>query len=262
MHRNYFSINLFLFLIIGALGLTFYETVPAQASLQHVESTTKAHAGRTTSPLPGSAYDIIARNDLTRSATEREDNIAAGLSKNAPVLFGTIIMDNRSMAILEDPSTKVTTLYNINDSLSGFVISDIQKDKIIMKNGGTTIEVNLRDEKKIKTSQNAGPQIAQAQQAQPPEQPSSNEDAVSETEFSGSSDEDIPIPSSSKGDPQSFSNTFTKNSQTKQNNGSDFIEKFKSLSVSRRGRHSQKTLNLQKPVTPKSSAGGVFGIQK
>ncbi len=67
----------------------------------------------------------------------------------APKLFGTIIMKYKKIAIFEDPITKITRIYYINDSVAGFIILDIQKDKVILLWGEEEIEVYLRDSKDI-----------------------------------------------------------------------------------------------------------------
>ncbi len=85
------------------------------------------------SDLDNAVYNVIVQKDLfrpSRSASST-DEASIGLSpKETPKLFGTIITENWRSAILEDPSTKMTKLYKINGLFAGFIVSDIQKDKV------------------------------------------------------------------------------------------------------------------------------------
>lgn len=106
-------------------------------------------------PRGSSSYDVIASKNLFHpsrsSINKKPPEVTRPVSKNdIPQLFGTIIMDDKKLAILEDQSTKKSILYKVNDSVSGFIVSQILENKVILKKGGESIEVNLRADKKFK----------------------------------------------------------------------------------------------------------------
>jgi type II secretory pathway component PulC len=59
-------------------------------------------------------------------------------------------MGEVKFAVLENPSTKTTKLYYVNDSIGGFTVSDIFEDKVVLNREGTKIEIKLRDKKDFK----------------------------------------------------------------------------------------------------------------
>jgi hypothetical protein len=148
---------------MGFLGLKLYK-VWVQSSELPVEQSQQVQPEKKTArekQLPErkpkradrTAYDVIAQNDLfrpSRSASEQKDSPTQVSTKEKPILFGTIIMDNEKSAILEDPTTKVTKLYKINDSLAGYTVEEIQEDKVVLLKDGNPVEVKLRAEKDIK----------------------------------------------------------------------------------------------------------------
>jgi hypothetical protein len=161
MLRNYFLLNLLLILIIGALGFKLYnviaytETVPSESSVKDVPKTASA-VQRRDNAISESTFDVISRLDLfnpSRSASQVKDKkVEKAPLKNPPKLFGTIILHENKTAILEDPETKSTKVYRINDSVAGYTVSDILEDKVILTGNGDKFEVKLRDEKGIKPS--------------------------------------------------------------------------------------------------------------
>lgn len=163
MPRSLFLINVILFTIIGLLGIKLYNTwnptleVPT-ISVQESPKTGKKRAiSKRESALSESHYQIIVDKDLfrpSRTPVKENSQTAAPLSpKERPKLFGTMIMDSGTFAILEDPSTKASKIYYVNDSFSGFTVSEILEDKVILKRGDESIEVKLREKKDIKMPQ-------------------------------------------------------------------------------------------------------------
>lgn len=97
-------------------------------------------------------YQVIVQKDLFRpSRTEsKPDTAKSGLPPTLPPkLFGVMIMDNDKIAILEDPASKRKKTYRVKDSIGDFVVSDIEKDKIILLRGEEKVVVNLREIKTI-----------------------------------------------------------------------------------------------------------------
>ncbi len=159
MLRNYFLINVILFIILVFLGFSFYKVwfqpldIPTQLTQQQPPADKKATVARKQLTIDEAAYNVIVKKDLfrpSRSAPPSEDASKVPSSKESPVLFGTVITADQKSAILEDRSTKTRKLYHINDSVAGFIISDIQEEKVILLRGDETIEVKLRDMKDIK----------------------------------------------------------------------------------------------------------------
>jgi type II secretory pathway component PulC len=160
MFRNYFLINVFLIIFIGFLGFKFYRVItysvemPSGTGLKAVEEDDRADKTEARR-LNVAAFNVISQKDLFRPSRTPSESKAGGtaktLPKDQPKLFGTIILDNNKTAILEDPGTKTTKSYRINDSVAGYVISDIQEDKVILLMGGEKIEVKLRENKGVKS---------------------------------------------------------------------------------------------------------------
>ncbi len=162
MLRNYFLINLILLIIVGMLGFRFYKTwakpvdIPTQGVKQSAQKDKKAVEGKAVEEkkqagLNEALYNVIVQKDLfrfSRSAPQVED-IPPQFFTNPPKLFGTIIMGDEKSALLEDPNTKTTRLYRVNDSFVGFTLSDIQENKVVLTRGDKTLEVKLREIKTI-----------------------------------------------------------------------------------------------------------------
>ena len=106
--------------------------------------------------INSSSYDVIASKNLfhpSRSTAQKPSEVSRPVSKNdIPQLFGTIITNDKKLAILEDQSSKRSTLYKVNDSVAGFVVSQILENKVILLKDGESIEVTLRADKKFKKS--------------------------------------------------------------------------------------------------------------
>jgi hypothetical protein len=178
MIRNYFLINLILLIIIGFLGSKFYRVysqtfnVPSGTAVKQVQKETAPPASEDTA-LDASHFQIISNMDLFRPARSpyKEDVKQQEVPKIPPRLFGTVILGNEKTAILEDPNTKTTRTYRINDSIGGYVISDILEDKIVLSWNGERSEVRLREEKKGLPPVKPMVMPQQPQQTQQPPQP-------------------------------------------------------------------------------------------
>ncbi|GBE06073.1 hypothetical protein BMS3Abin10_01715 [bacterium BMS3Abin10] len=161
MRRNFFFINVILFSAIVLLGVWFYKVwvrpldLPAAADRQQVRAEDELSDERKERPLDRAAYNVISEKDLfrpSRTALKVSDaGASAGvISQDTPKLFGTIIKSDKKFAILEDPITRTTKLYGINDSVAGYFVNDIQQDRVVLLRGAETVEVKLRDLKTFK----------------------------------------------------------------------------------------------------------------
>jgi hypothetical protein len=158
MFRNFFLINIILLIIIGFLTFKFYKILahPLDIPSKPVAKKVKEDKIIITNEdkLPDkSSFEIIAEKDLfkpSRTAPLLNNTSKHVSTKDLPRLFGTIILNNERIALLEDPVTKITKGYHINDLVAGFVISEIQKDKVILLKDNKTVEVELREKKGFK----------------------------------------------------------------------------------------------------------------
>lgn len=147
-----------LVLIIAFLGVRLYNVltthfeIPMEAaasSSRKIEYTTGKENGRTGS-VP---HDVIAAGNLFHPSRSMKKKPAVTsrpvADSELPQLFGTVIMNEKKFAILEDRSTKKSSLYKVNDAVSGFIIARILENKVILQKDGESIEVNLRADKKF-----------------------------------------------------------------------------------------------------------------
>lgn len=158
MIRNYFLINLLLIVIIGALGsklykvLTYSVEIPLEVSVKEVrkDDIDVIHKDKTVSE---GEFDPISKLDLFRPSrseydkeNRKEDNAPP---KSPPKLFGTVILNEKKTAILEDPNTKTTKIYRINDVIAGYKVLEILADKVVLSGDGDNVEVRLRADKGV-----------------------------------------------------------------------------------------------------------------
>jgi hypothetical protein len=122
-------------------------------------------------PAPLSSYTIIADNNLfhperkipveKKTAEEQQP-----LPKPDVVLYGTLITDSLSLAYLEDLKAprntpgrgRRQTAMKIGDTLSGFVLKEIDTDKIVMAKGDENMTVYVHDPTKLKRRDTAATQ--------------------------------------------------------------------------------------------------------
>ncbi len=160
MLRNYFLINLILVIIIVFLGFRLYSAVThpldipsAPAEKQEIKKDVRAKAEEKI--MNEKPFRIISEMDIFRPsrsapASEVKNRPVISVSKNTPRLFGTVILDNDKTAILENPDTRKTKTYRINESVAGFIIADILEDKVVLLRNGEKVEVRLREDKGIR----------------------------------------------------------------------------------------------------------------
>jgi hypothetical protein len=155
MVRNYFLINLILLVIIGFLGSKFHKVyshnfeVPSETAVKQIQKeTARVRSEGTVSDA--ARFQIISNMDLFRPSRTpyKEEVKQQETPKIPPRLFGTIIIGSEKTAILEDPNTKLTRMYRLNESIGGYLVSDILEDKVVLLWNGEKSEVRLRDEKK------------------------------------------------------------------------------------------------------------------
>lgn len=147
-----------LLLVITLLGTRLHDviTTPPEIPTEPTAATSRKYETKPDN-IPAHTdsayYDVILSKNLfhpSRSITKKTPEETAPVSKNEiPQLFGTIILNDKKSAILQDQATKKSNLYEINDTVSGFIVSQILKNKVILEKRGESIEVSLRADKKF-----------------------------------------------------------------------------------------------------------------
>jgi len=131
-------------------------------------------------------YAIIAEDNLFHP--DRRLVVSKGsdqpLHKPEFVLYGTLLAGNVKVAYMEDINSPYTTqgrgrrqqAIHIGEELSGYILSEIYSDMVVMTKGDERIEVNLLDQahkregrhKKAVTQQKASPKKKQKRPVSPP----------------------------------------------------------------------------------------------
>ncbi len=98
---------------------------------------------------PQTSFDVISKKNVfsrTRGSMERAPDAYAARPQapRKPVpkltLVGTMMMGEASKAMINvDASEKGTSSYGIGDSIDGFVVKEIQVDKVLLEGDGNTI---------------------------------------------------------------------------------------------------------------------------
>ncbi len=111
--------------------------------------------------IPPSDYAIIAEQNLFHPDRKIPAEKKAEAPKAQPefVLYGTLLAGDISLAYIEDMKSpqstpgrgKRQTTLKKGDTLSGFTLKEIEKDKIVMVRGEDSIIVHLTDSSKSKT---------------------------------------------------------------------------------------------------------------
>jgi len=170
--RNYFLINLILLVFVLFLSPRFYKAwvrpleIPERVYHDRQGQDRKGVSDRQSpdrrESVSRTSYDVIVQRDLfrpSRAAFSPFNTTHAFSSMNEVKLFGTVIMNGEKSAILQDPATKITKLYRINDSVAGYIIVDIQEDRVVLLKDGESMEVKLRAEKAIRLPRARQPMI-------------------------------------------------------------------------------------------------------
>lgn len=138
MIRSYFFTGIILLLITLSLGYWFYNT---RVIHHRIEANGSSVSGEAVS-------DMKSDNPVAPSVETVSVDVA---DSDLPRLFGVTITNDNKISIIEDPSTKSTGIYRIDDSVAGFIVLDIQEDKVLLLRDGKEFEIRLRDSKGIES---------------------------------------------------------------------------------------------------------------
>ena len=128
--------------------------------------------------IPSSTdYMIIAEENLFHPERKIpvEKKAEQPLPKPDCVLYGTLISDSISLAYIEDLKAPITTpgrgkrqiALRKGDTLSGFILKEIEMDKIIMVRGDEKMTIYVHDPQKPKTREASAPALVPASSKAP-----------------------------------------------------------------------------------------------
>lgn len=145
-------VSLIIFAILPLFRMKVKYTLPTGKMKVVEQSGVSAETAQTTSPLD---YVVIGENNLfhpeRKIPPEKKDEKL--LPKPELILYGTVISDGVSIAYIEDKKSPKTSpgrgkrqsAVKKGDVLGGFVLKDIERDRIILSRGEETMVVHLTD---------------------------------------------------------------------------------------------------------------------
>lgn len=163
LKNNFHVLNLLLFLLIvllSALLLHAYHQnsePQGRGARKHTQPAEQQAGAATTSPSPVD-YAAISNQNLfhpeRRIPPEKKE--AKPLPRPDVVLYGTIVSADLNLAYVEDKKAPKSTpgrgvrqvVLKKGDGLSGFVLKEIEKDRIVLVRDGEIMTVYLSDSKK------------------------------------------------------------------------------------------------------------------
>ncbi|HEX8949127.1 MAG TPA: hypothetical protein VF790_09210 [Dissulfurispiraceae bacterium] len=152
------------YMVLPLIGAEAKYTPPQVKTAASAAEEKAAQAG----PLSAPDYAMVAeKNPFHPERKIPAEKAAAGPGAAAAqpqpkpefVLYGTLITDGKGFAYMEDKRSprstpgrgKRMTVLRKGDSLSGFMLKDIGKDKVVMARGGEDIVVYLNETKQRTT---------------------------------------------------------------------------------------------------------------
>ncbi len=162
-------------MLLPLFGKSAKLTLPAPKK-QAVATAAKADKpAESKSPSP-SDFFLIAEQNLFHPERKIpvEKKEAPPLPKPEFVLYGTLLLDDLRVAYMEDRKApqnaptrgKKQIPLKQGEALSGFVLKEVQPDKVVMVRGDEKIDVHLDDPSKSKTRESVMPAVAAAPGAQ------------------------------------------------------------------------------------------------
>ena len=133
-----------LFSVVRTLMMS--DRLPPIPAPRPVETAPSSNA-RVTKARASAGYDVIparnlfdpSRSEPTRSARPAQDAVPQA----KPVLYGLVLSDDAGLglAYLEDPRTGRITGYRVGDSLANGRVERIERDRVLIRQGGELVEV-------------------------------------------------------------------------------------------------------------------------
>ncbi len=159
---RYLLMDIALIALAGFLGVKLYFSVSNPLDISpmplYQEATTAQNdmdaEGLQKTRVGPSDFEDIVEKDLFRP--ERRAPAAVIVPDTAPpqspppVLVGTVITENDAQAYLKSTAGNAVKAYRVDDSIEGFTIHDIQRDRVIFLKEGATVEVKLEGTGNVK----------------------------------------------------------------------------------------------------------------
>jgi type II secretory pathway component PulC len=160
------SVNLLNILLLGLLGVAVVSVVfpyshmkvryvvpPGKAKVSQEEEKTP----ETLNPSPAD-YALISDRNLFHPERIIPVDKKTEVPKPELILYGTLVSDDLSVAFIEDKKAPATTpgrgkrqtAVKKGDTISGFVVTEIATDKIVLQRGDERMTVSLIDSEKRK----------------------------------------------------------------------------------------------------------------
>ena len=142
MIRSHFYTGIILLLITLSLSYWLYNT----------KTTTNESAVKGEAVSDIKSDDPVNDKDPSSAPVPSTEIVTADVTDpDLPRLFGTTITNKDKIAIFQDPFTKSTGTYRIDDSVAGFIVLDIQQYKAILLRGNKEFEVALKNPEDFET---------------------------------------------------------------------------------------------------------------
>jgi type II secretory pathway component PulC len=172
------SVNVLnIILLLGALLLADYVVLPLlNVKVKYIPAvpkkiSTEKEEKSVQSQIPNAVdYTIIADQNLFHPERKipPEKKEEAALPKPEFVLYGTMITDNMSFAYIEDRKSprstpgrgKRQTALKKGDTMSGYILKEIEHDKVVMVKGEDILTVKVIDSSVKKDREAASPSTA------------------------------------------------------------------------------------------------------
>jgi len=151
------ALAFFIYMLFSLVNAAFDFKLPSAKSPGDAVAEEGAKAAESALPSPDN-YTIITEQNLFHP----DRKIVAGAKGSAPlvrpdfVLYGTMMTDNTNIAFLEDLKEPRTTpgrgkrqrTLSLGDKLSGYTLSEVYTDRVVMVNGDDRIELAVIDPSK------------------------------------------------------------------------------------------------------------------
>lgn len=175
LRRALLVLDVLLVVAVGALAVQLHRastappvTLPAGSVATTSAAAPAAEPAPAPARPPASAFMVVAERNLfnsNRTETPPEPPKAAAKAAPAtppppkPRLYGIVVMpDGQARAYLEDVQRRKVFAYSVGDSIAESRVETIAADRVVLRRGGETYEVLLRDPAKPKPP--APPQAA------------------------------------------------------------------------------------------------------
>jgi type II secretory pathway component PulC len=102
---------------------------------------------------PSIFYQPIIDKNLfhpSRNVTEPKERFNSKIAPSKFILSGIVFIDNKKIAIVEDPVSRKVAKYNEGDNILDYTIYKITRDKIFLRKNGESFELKLFDKRKRK----------------------------------------------------------------------------------------------------------------